>query len=111
MRSATGPDSRARYASARPGGHTHRRTGSPSKPQGQGLPAQTSSGRAGKRALIIARVTSMRPSSSGWRRASSTEGAKAQTSSRKSTPWWARLTSPGRGSRPPPTSPAADTVW
>ena len=67
-----------------------------------GCPRRRSSGRAGKRALAIARVTSMRPSSSGWRSASSTDGAKAQTSSRKSTPWWARLTSPGRGTRPPP---------
>ena len=73
--------------------------------------AETRSGRAGKRALAIARATSIRPSSSGWRRASRAEGAKAQTSSRKSTPWWARLTSPGRGRRPPPTRPAAEIVW
>jgi hypothetical protein len=32
-------------------------------------------------------------------------------SSRKSTPLCARVISPGRGMRPPPTSPACDTVW
>ena len=38
------------------------------------------------------------------------DGAKAQTSSRNRTPRCARLTSPGRGTRPPPTSPAVEMV-
>jgi hypothetical protein len=33
------------------------------------------------------------------------------SSSRKRTPLWARLTSPGRGNEPPPTTAASLAVW
>ncbi len=48
------------------------------------------------------------PSSSGSRRLSSTGRANSGSSSRKSTPRCARLTSPGRGTRPPPTIAAVE---
>ena len=48
----------------------------------------------------------------GWRRASSAPLRNSgQSSSRKRTPWWASVTSPGRGPSPPPTRPTSDTVW
>src|SRR5579875_4223409 len=37
--------------------------------------------------------------------------ANSGSSSRKRTPWCARLTSPGRGMVPPPTRAAVETVW
>ena len=57
------------------------------------------------------RDTVTSPSSSGWRRTSSTSLRNSGSSSRNSTPLCARLISPGRGEVPPPESPAADTVW
>ena len=39
------------------------------------------------------------PSSSGWRSASSAGRANSDSSSRKSTPWWASVASPGCGER------------
>ena len=33
------------------------------------------------------------------------------SSSRKSTPWWLKETSPGRGYDPPPIRPASEIVW
>ncbi len=51
------------------------------------------------------------PSSSGWRSTSSTLRWNSGSSSRNSTPWCARLTSPGIGCVPPPSSPASEIVW
>lgn len=68
-----------------------------SGPHGQGLAAATSMIRAGKETAAAARETVTIPSSSGWRRASSASLENSGNSSRKRTPWWARLTSPGRG--------------
>ena len=50
------------------------------------------------------------PSSSGWRSASSDGRANSDSSSRKSTPWWASVASPGGGWAPPPTRPDAEIV-
>jgi hypothetical protein len=51
------------------------------------------------------------PSSSGWRKTSRTWRRNSGSSSRKSTPLWASDTSPGRGTWPPPISPASEMVW
>jgi len=51
------------------------------------------------------------PSSRGWRRTSRTFFLNSGSSSRKSTPLWERLTSPGLGICPPPMSPASEMVW
>src|SRR3989304_4395110 len=48
----------------------HSRVGSLKKPQGQGFIAATSTKRAGKVRLVVAREIVTRPSSSGWRRTS-----------------------------------------
>ena len=53
------------------------------------------------------RTIATRPSSSGWRSASSAGRGNSDSSSRNSTPWWARLASPGPGAAPPPTRPDA----
>ena len=54
----------------------------------------------------------MTPSSSGWRRASSTTGENSPNSSRNSTPPWAALISPGRSVLdPPPTSATMVALW
>ena len=67
---------------------------------------------AGNSTDPTARVTTTRPSSSGWRRPSSASRRNSLTSSRNSTPWWARHASPGRRNPdPPPRSPAAEMVW
>jgi hypothetical protein len=72
--------------------------------------APTSMKRAGKTTVRAARATVTVPSSSGWRSTSRTRRLNSSISSRKSTPWWARLTSPGRGCGPPPTSAAFEIV-
>ncbi len=51
------------------------------------------------------------PSSSGWRSASRTWRRNSGSSSRKSTPWCASETSPGRGMLVPPTRPASEMEW
>ena len=51
--------------------------------------------RAGKVAVRAARAIVTQPSSSGWRSTSSTRRSNSGISSRNSTPWWARLISPG----------------
>ena len=53
----------------------------------------------------------MVPSSIGWRRTSVAVRGNSGSSSRKSTPWWARLSSPGRGTLPPPERPAGEMEW
>src|SRR4051812_26620789 len=50
-------------------------------------------------------------SSKGWRRVSRAWPLYSGSSSRKSTPLWARVISPGWGMRPPPTRPACEIVW
>jgi hypothetical protein len=55
---------------------------------------------AGKVSDIAARLMVTRWSSRGWRKASRTLRSNSGNSSRKSTPWCARETSPGRGSAP-----------
>ena len=57
--------------------------------------AAASMKRAGKVRLMAARLSVTVPSSSGWRSTSSTLRRNSGSSSRKSTPPWARLTSPG----------------
>ena len=57
--------------------------------------------------LRAARATVTVPDSSGSRRTSSARRSHSGNSSRKRTPSWARLTSPGRGSAPPPMSATA----
>jgi len=59
--------------------------------------------RAGKTTRPAARETETKPSSSGWRRASSAGRWNSASSSRSSTPRCARLASPGRRCGPPPT--------
>lgn len=84
----------------------HSRSSSPKYPQGHGLLAATSTKRAGKVTLPSARVSITDPLSMGWRIPCKTELLNSASSSKKSTPWWARDTSPGRRGLPPPTSPA-----
>ena len=70
---------------------------SPRNPHGHGFIAPTSMKRAGKTAVRAARAMRTHPSSSGCRSTSSTCRLNSGISSRKSTPWCARLISPGRG--------------
>ena len=51
------------------------------------------------------------PSSKGWRSTSIAGRANSGSSSKNSTPLWAREISPGRSSGPPPVRAAADAVW
>ena len=53
----------------------------------------------------------VRLSSSGCRKTSRTWRRNSGNSSRKSTPWCARDTSPGLGTWPPPISSASERVW
>ena len=54
----------------------------------------------------------MTTSSSGWRSASRAATGNSPSSSRKRTPWVARLTSPGRSDQlPPPTSETMEAWW
>ena len=72
--------------------------------------AHTSMKRAGNTAVPDTRLICTRPSSRGWRRVSRASLENSGSSSRKSTPLWAREISPGRGLEPPPAMPMADTV-
>lgn len=56
---------------------------------------------AGNVSDIAAREIVTRWSSSGWRKTSRTLRSNSGNSSRNSTPWCAKLTSPGRGTAPP----------
>jgi hypothetical protein len=60
---------------------------------------------------MVARAMVTIPSSMGWRSTSSTRRWNSGSSSRKRTPLWARLASPGRGIIPPPMRPAWEMVW
>lgn len=50
-------------------------------------------------------------SSWGWRITSSAARLNSGSSSRKSTPLWAREISPGRGLVPPPTRATSEMLW
>ena len=67
--------------------------------------------RQGRRRLLPARAIETQPVSSGARSASSASRRNSQSSSRKRTPRWASVASPGPGGLPPPTRPAGLTVW
>src|SRR6185312_12619155 len=88
----------------------HSRVRSLKYPQGQGFMAAASMNRAGKVSDMEARAMETVPSSSGWRITSSTLRGNSGNSSRNSTPLWARETSPGRGTMPPPIKPASEIV-
>ena len=84
----------------------------PVEPTRTGFAAATNVKRAGNSTEPAARVTTTRPSSSGWRSASSASRRNSVSSSRKRTPWCARETSPGRRNvDPPPSRPAIETEW
>src|SRR6266852_4037357 len=67
--------------------------------------AAASMKRAGKVSDIAARAMHTVPSSSDWRMTSRTLRGNSGSSSRNSTPLWARGTSPGRGTAAPPIRP------
>ena len=58
-----------------------------------------------------ARAIETKPSSSGWRSASSAGRGNSASSSSSRTPRCARLASPGRMPGPPPTIAAVDALW
>ncbi len=80
-------------------------------PTRTGFIAAISEKRAGKLKDPLRRVMSTCPSSSGSLSASSASRANSGNSSKKRTPRWANVTSPGRGGDPPPTSATVDAVW
>ena len=96
MRSSSGP-LRRRWWRARSAAEQRQRW-SPS-PHGHGFDAATSMQRVGNSITRCERTIATRPSSSGWRSASSAERANSDSSSRNSTPWCASVTSPGAGHR------------
>ncbi len=53
----------------------------------------------------------MCPDSKGSRKTSNTLRSNSGSSSRNSTPWWARVISPGCGFEPPPTSAGPEAEW
>ena len=67
--------------------------------------------RAGQTTVPLARLTEMEPSSIGSRNASRTLRLNSGSSSRKRTPLWARLASPGFSRVPPPTKDTMDALW
>ena len=109
-RSRRGPLIRAAYAARRAGGHVHSRSGSPAMPHGQGFMAATTMQSAGSVTAPCARARCTRRSSSGIRRPSRAGRVNSGSSSMKSTPPCARLTSPGRR-RAFPISAATDALW
>ena len=78
---------------------------------GVGFIAVTSWNEAGNRTVECAREIVTCLSSSGWRSVSSTARGNSGSSSRKSTPWCARVISPGLGTMPPPMTAVDDAVW
>ena len=110
-RSTSGPDTRLMYRCRIASLHGHA-PGFPPSPHGHGFIAATSRTLAGNATVALARLTRTTPSSSGWRRPSSTGAMNSASSSRKSTPLFARLSSPGRiDAPPPPTSETIDELW
>ena len=76
----------------------------------QGFWAATKVNLAGKESVIEALEMVTTPSSMGCLRLSRTFFLNSGNSSRNSTPLWARLTWPGRGTVPPPIRPASEIV-
>ncbi len=111
--SMIGPDSRLRYLVIAFG--VQEQAGVPAQPHLQGLAAAISWNRQGNTTDCPERVTLMSPVSIGCRSESSSCLLNSVNSSRKSTPQWARLISPGL--KPfvvrlyPPTNPAMLTEW
>ena len=68
-------------------------------------------GHAASVAERIDRAMVTAPDSRGWRSTSRLLRWNSGSSSKNSTPWWARLISPGAGGLPPPTMPASEMVW
>ena len=100
---------RRRVAGTAPAPASGRRTDDPdvpAKPHGHGFIAATSWNRAGKLVARPAREMATRPASIGCRSASRTSRSNSGSSSRNSTPWSARVTSPGERCGPPPTMAA-----
>ena len=110
-RSSSARESLFAYAASRCDEHEQAALGSPRAPQGQRFIVPSSWKDAGYSAVPSARATLITPSSSGWRSASSAGRTNSGSSSSKRTPRCARLASPGRGPRPPPTIAGADAVW
>ena len=73
--------------------------------QGQRLQAATTIAFAGNSSARCPRMIVTRPSSSGWRSASTAARPNSGSSSRNRTPRCASVSSPGRGRAPPPTRP------
>ena len=99
-RSSNARESFSPYAASFCGEQRHSAAGSPRAPHGQRFIVATRTNRAGKTAWPATRAIATTPSSSGWRSASSTGRWNSGSSSRSSTPWCARLASPGRGPGP-----------
>ena len=110
IRSSSGPLIRLRYCRTALGEQAHRPEGSPYQPHLQGFMAQTSINWQGYDSVPATRAMVTRPSSRGWRSTSRVSCRNSGSSSRNSTPRWARDTSPGRGTVPPPARPAAEMV-
>ena len=110
IRSMRGPEIRRWYRETIGREHEQECAVSPWKPHGHGFIAPTSMKLAGNVTVPCALLIVTTLSSSGWRRTSSDECPNSGSSSRNSTPRWARVISPGRGTIPPPTSPAFEMV-
>ena len=93
------------------GAHEHWWVLSPRYPHGQGFCAATSMHLAGKVVLPFAREMETTLSSIGCLRLSNTERGNSGNSSKKRTPRWASVISPGLGLEPPPISPTSEVVW
>ena len=110
-RSGRGAARSAAAGSARAARSLQRQPCAP-EPHGHGFEHATSWNAAGNVSDTGWREMRTTRSSSGWRSASSALGANSPSSSRKSTPRCASVTSPGRARPlPPPTSAAVDAVW
>ena len=110
IRSSRGPEIFSTYLATSRSEQVHRPEGCPRQPHRQGFMAHTSWNRAGRCSVPQERATVTVPSSRGWRMASSTSRWNSGSSSRNSTPLWAREISPGRSSGPPPVRAAAEAV-
>ncbi len=97
IRSSRGPEMRLTYFSTMASVQAHRPEGWPRQPQRQGFIAATSIKRLGRRRAPAARVMVTSPSSMGWRRTSRASLENSGSSSKNSTPLWAREISPGLG--------------
>jgi len=80
-------------------------------PHGQGFIAASRIKFAGNVMRSFAREMWITPSSKGWRRVSRTCLGNSVISSRKRTPLWARVISPGLILVPPPTIATWEAVW